>query len=117
MHMSEAEATTPQELLQQIHAFIAVTREHVGTDAEVDLSGLDDKVQQLCEAVLDMPKPEADQYTDALQTLAEELTVLKSGMEQAQTGVREQIDALNLRHKAVKAYKTTEADTYKKKPE
>lgn len=101
--------TGAQELLQQIRSFIAVTKQHVGTGGDADLAGLDDKVKELCEAVLDMPKPEADSYRPELEALTEELTELKAGMVNAQSEVREQIDALNLRHKAAKAYKTTEA--------
>ena len=115
--MSESEAKNPQELLEQIHSFIAVTREHMATGGDVELEGLDDKVRELCEAILDMPKPEADHYTNALQELATDLTELRSSMEKAQTEVREQIEGLNLRHKAAKAYKTAEADTYKKQSE
>lgn len=107
--MTDNTKPTPKELLQQIRSFIAVSKEHVAAGGEVELSGLDEKVKDLCESVLDMPKSEADTYTNALQGLAEELTTLKSEMETVQREVRQQLDALNLRHKAAKAYTTTEA--------
>lgn len=106
----------PEELLEQIRSFVAVAQEHVREGGDANLEGLDEKVKDLCEAVLDMPKPEADKYTDALQVLAEDLTQLKAGMEQSQMEVRQQLDSLNMRHKAVKAYTTTDAvDPNKKK--
>lgn len=107
--MTVKNTQTPRELLEGIMAFIATTREHVEQGGEVDLDGLDEKVRELCEAVLDMPKPEADSYADELHRMGEELTLLKADMEKAQKEVREQVDALNLRHKAAKAYKITEA--------
>lgn len=107
---------TPKELLEQIRSFIAVSKEHVAAGGEVELSGLDDKVKELCEAVLDMSKSEADTYTDALQELSGELNTLKADMERVQKEVREQLDGLNLRQKAAKAYKTTEVADKGRKP-
>lgn len=107
--MTDRQATNPQELLQQIRSFIAISREHVGSGGEADLSGLDDKVKELCDAVLDLPKPEADAFAPQMDRLIEELDALKAGMEKAQAEVREQLDSLNLRHKAALAYKTTGA--------
>lgn len=107
--MTDNAKPTPKELLQQIRSFIAVSKEHVAAGGEVELSGLDEKVKDLCESVLDMPKSEADTYTAALQELAEDLTTLKAEMETVQRDVRQQLDALNLRQKAAKAYTTTEA--------
>lgn len=114
--MTDNANPTPKELLQQIRSFIAVSKEHVAAGGEVELSGLDDKVKELCEAVLDMPKAEADKYTAALQELADDLTRLKTDMETVQKDVRQQLDALNLRQKAAKAYTTTEAVDKGNKP-
>lgn len=107
--MTNEQAGTPQQLLEQIRSFIEVTKVHVSQGGDVDLSGLDEKVRELCEAVLDMPKPEADDYAVALQELADDLTALKTGMEVVQKDVRQQLDVLNLRQKAAKAYKTSDA--------
>lgn len=101
-------ATRPQELLETIRQFVETAKAHVAEGGEAELTGLDAKVQELCEAVLDMPKSEADNYSKPLQQLAEDLTVLKVEMETTQAEIRQQLDALNLRHKAAKAYKTTE---------
>lgn len=107
--MTMTDNPTAKELLEQIHSFIALSKEHVAQGGDADLSGLDGKVQELCEKVLDMPKPEADVYGKELAILADELTELRAGMETAQVEVREQISALNARQKAAKAYKTSEA--------
>lgn len=108
-----SDTPTAQDLLAQIHAFVETTRNHIATGGEVDLEGLDAKVQELCEMVLDMPKAQADEYRQPLTDLATELTELKQGMEAVQNDVREQLNELNVRHKAAKAYKTNE--TYKPK--
>jgi DNA anti-recombination protein RmuC len=104
-----SEQATAQELLEQIKSFLTMTRSHLGEGGDVDLEGLDSKVQELCEHVLDMPLPEAEVYRKELAALAQELNTLKADMEQAQYEVREQIGALNARHKAARAYKTGEA--------
>lgn len=104
-----SDTPTPQELLAQIEAFIEITRTHIRDGGEVDLAGLDSKVQELCEQVLDMPKAQADEYQKPLADLAAELTELKASMAAAQNDVQDQLNALNMRHKAAKAYKTSEA--------
>lgn len=96
-------------LLQQIQSFITTASAHTGTGEELDLAGLDGTVQELCEHVLDLPKPEADAYREALAGLAGELNTLKARMEQAQAELREQLAALNARQKAAKAYTTGKA--------
>jgi uncharacterized membrane protein YdfJ with MMPL/SSD domain len=111
------EKMAPQELLVQIRSFISITKAHVGSSNEIDLTGLDGKVQELCEAVLDMPKPEADSYQQALSELVIELDELKAKMISAQEEVRDKLNALNMRHKAAKAYKTGEATKPTKKNE
>ena len=107
--MTMSKKNNPQELLQQIRSFISVTKMHVNDGSEIDLSGLDAKIQELCEAVLDMSKAEADSFQQSLSELAEELDDLKAKMETAQAEVRDKLNALNMRHKAAKAYTTHEA--------
>ncbi|MCH2546991.1 MAG: hypothetical protein MK052_05225 [Alphaproteobacteria bacterium] len=97
------------ELLKQIRSFIDTTHTHLEQGGEVDLAGLDEKVQELCEAVLDMPKAQADAYNQPLADLATDLTTLRDNMQVVKTDVREQLDALNTRQKAAKAYKTNES--------
>lgn len=107
----------PQEMLQHIRSFIGVTKTHIGSGGEIDLSGLEVKVQELCEAVLDMPKHEADAYRQSLAELVAELDGLKAQMMAAQAELRNQLNTLNMQQKAVKAYKTNEAIVPPKKSE
>lgn len=100
---------TPKELLTQIRSFIATAKAHLAGGGDVDMTGLDGKVRELCDRVLDMPKPEADAYAVEMEALVEELDALKIDMVTAQAGLRQQIEGLNLRHKAAKAYTTSEA--------
>lgn len=100
---------TAKELLTQIRSFIGTAKAHLAEGGEVDMTGLDGKVRELCDRVLDMPKPEADAYATEMEALVEELDALKIGMVSAQAEVRRQIEGLNLRQKAVKAYATSEA--------
>lgn len=110
--MSEQNA---KELLTQIRSFIGTAKTHLAEGGDVDMTGLDGKVRELCDRVLDMPKPEADAYAVEMDALVEELDTLKLDMVSAQAGLRQQIEGLNLRHKAVKAYTTNEATPVGKK--
>lgn len=100
---------TAKELLVQIRGFIATAKAHLADGGEVDMTGLDGKVRELCDRVLDMPKPEADAYTVEMEALVDELDTLKTDMVTAQAEVQRQIEGLNLRQKAAKAYTTSEA--------
>lgn len=100
---------SPEQLLERLTTFIDASREHVATGGDADLEGLDAKVQELCDAVLDMPKAEAAAFQEKLAVLAGQLNALRDGLEAMQEDVRRQIAGLDLRHKAVKAYKNTEA--------
>lgn len=100
---------TPEQLLERLTVFIETTRDHVAEGGEADLEGLDGKIQELCDAVLDMPKAEALIFQEKLVFLVAQLTALKDNLEAVQDDIRQQLSSLDLRHKAVKAYKNTEA--------
>lgn len=101
-----SQTETPEQLWEQIALFVVKTQEHVAQGGDADLSGLDAKVQELCDAVLDLPSEEAAVYEERLGALGEALENLKTGLEQVQGEVEEEISSLDRRQKAVKAYTT-----------
>lgn len=106
--MTLQEKDTPEQLVEKISAFIRLSLEHVADGGEANLEGLDAKVKELCDAVLDMPKPKALEYEKKLEDIAADLDILKRGMVMAQEELEQQLAELNLRHKAAKAYKISE---------
>lgn len=97
---------TPEQLLEQISAFVEATVAHVADGGDADLAGLDAKVQELCDAVLDLPRPEALVYEEKLAALVDSLSGLKDGLESLQGEVRGELASLDIRHKAARAYQT-----------
>ena len=107
----------PKFLVEQIAQFIGKAKAHVAEGADVDLAGLDEHVQLLCERILELPASEATEYRKYLQDISDELGELKTGLLSAQDSIRGQIQELNARHKAAKAYKTGKATSAPSKPE
>lgn len=107
---------TPEQLWEQIARFVLVTQEHVAQGGDADLAGLDAKVQELCDAILDLPREEAAVYEQRLGALGEALETLKLGLENVQGEIEDELSSLDRRQKAAKAY-TTAAVTQPVKPE
>lgn len=106
---------TPEQLWEHIARFVVDTQEHVAQGGDADLSGLDAKVQELCDAVLDLPSAEAAVYQERLAALGSALENLKSGLELVQGEIEDELSTLDRRQKAAKAY--TIAFTPPVKPE
>ncbi|MBM3617469.1 MAG: hypothetical protein FJX23_02875 [Alphaproteobacteria bacterium] len=97
---------TPEELWEHIARFVLATQEHVSNGGDADLSGLDAKVQELCDAILDLPREEAAVYEERLGALGEALETLKLGLENVQGDIEAELSSLDRRQKAAKAYTT-----------
>lgn len=108
---------TPEQLWEKITSFVRISQEHVTAGGEANLSGLDEKVQQLCDAILNMSGPDAIAYEKKLIILNDSLTVLRDAMEKNQAKVRDELSSLDLRHKAARAYQISDHHVKPSKPE
>lgn len=100
---------TPQQMFDMVHGFLAKAREALASGDVVDLSGVEGKVQELCDRVMHMPVGQAQVFRDQLATLAEDFTAFRQELETAQAEVKGAVDGLNLREKAAKAYRRSDA--------
>lgn len=98
----------PEQLQNEINRFLADAREKTGQGDMVDLQGLEEKIRRLCEVILTLQPGEARPYRETLSEIAGELEALRGELEAQQGEVRSQLEGLNLRHKAAKAYKSSE---------
>lgn len=105
----ETSNTDLQTALTHIEGVVAKATAHVENGDLVDLAGLDVGVKDVCDRILTLSMAEAAPFREGLARLAENLDHLKELLQKAQAGVKEQLEGLNVRQKAVKAYQTTSA--------
>lgn len=98
-----------ETLLETIGHYIEQCRRELAEGRQIDLSGLDGQVDALCEEVAKLPAETAEKLQPRMQELMGELTDLGKKLEEARMEVQRQLEGLNLRQKANKAYSTTSA--------
>lgn len=103
--MTNDNTTEPQALLDSITGFVANAKEAAERGEEVDLTGLDDRIQELCNGLLDIPREEAQGFMGKLQALNSDLTELRQHLEVMRENVQEKLNTLNAQQKAARAYK------------
>jgi len=65
---------------------------------------LEDKVRDLCQAVLEIPLEEGRRFTGKLDDLRRQLDILQQLMESHQNKVRDQLASLGIKKRANEAY-------------
>lgn len=105
---SPDDAKTPEELFAQVNGYIAQVHDIIERRDFLELGGLDDFVDYLCQRVMALPPEEAVQYADQLDVLLTNMHELQSHLKAAQGDVRSEIDQLNKQTAAKKAYQTKE---------
>lgn len=103
--MSIVNDTNPQDLLMDIARYIDEASARVADGHYVSLAGLDDAVQTLCERVQSLSPDDGKRYADQLQMLHDQLGQLQAEMEGARHELKGEIDEVNNRQKAAKAYR------------
>jgi len=105
----------PEVLFKEIETFISDSRALLQSGAIVELSGLDERVRIMCEAVLELSQSDRLEHADRLQQLLWGLGDLGETMGHYRDAMAEEIRHLSHHQKANVAYRTTEnIDNYKK---
>lgn len=94
----------------EMQDFIQESRDKLAAGKDIDMLGLDIKVEALCNMVLDLPQPDRVRYEPKLQHLLEGLNALGNELRDKMGGVSE--------HKrAHAAYKTADSrDNFGNRP-
>lgn len=100
---------TAQDLFKHIETFVVDSRILLGQGASVELAGLDEKVQVLCNQVLQLSQDDRVEYAELLQKLLEELTLLGEDMLKQKDAIANEIRYLSSHKKASVAYKVADA--------
>ena len=99
----------PEALFKEIEDFINDSRMLLYSGAVVELEGLDDRVQHMCETVLKLSQAERLAHADRLQQLLWSLTDLGEAMGHYRDAMAEEIRHLSSHKKANVAYRTSES--------
>lgn len=98
-----------QELFENIAKFISNSRNLLEQDAMVEMAGLDNQVQELCEKILNLSGEEQTKYADSLQHLLNELTLLGNDLTSKREEIASEMRDISNHKKANVAYKTADA--------
>lgn len=91
-----------EPFFSEMEDYIQDSRDKLASGRDIDMLGLDIKVEALCNMVLDMPQPDRVRYEPKLQHLLEGLNALGEELREKMGGVSE--------HKrAHAAYKTADS--------
>lgn len=105
--MISSDAKTPEGLLSDLLTYIEKAERLLQAGHMAELAGLNNVVDILCGKVLDMPAADSKEYAPELEHLNQRLSDLQQAMMATQKMMEENIDALDKRQRAAKAYLTT----------
>jgi hypothetical protein len=89
--------------------FIEEGNKLLATGQSMELSGLEEQIDMLCGAVMDLPEVERVQYQERLTDLLNELTKLGKGLIEHHRDIVEELQSLPSQKKANIAYKTADS--------
>jgi hypothetical protein len=90
--------------LDQTSSVIAQFRTSVSQGEIIDLTGLDQKIEGMCNAIVDLPDEQRDTVKATLIGLIDDLNTLVDMLTQQQQKVSEGLKGVTSREKAVSAY-------------
>ncbi|MBN8542920.1 MAG: hypothetical protein J0M34_01495 [Alphaproteobacteria bacterium] len=96
---------TPDELFQQVAAYIDEVHGIIDRRDFLELKGLDDFIDYLCGRVMKLTPDEAKLYGVKLNELLADMNDLQARIEAAKLDVRAEINTLAKQAAAAKAYK------------
>jgi hypothetical protein len=107
--MNKSQANPTEALFDGIAQFIAESRALLDANKMLELSGLDDHVQSLCDAVLQLSQEDRLKYADRLQFLLGDLKALGDNMVEKREVLAEEMRHVSHHKKASTAYRVVEA--------
>jgi len=116
--MTGIKNNSAETLFNEVAQFIDESRALLEANKMLELSGLDDNVQTMCDAILRLSQAERMEYADRLQQLLGDLKALGDSMVEKRELLAGEIRDLGTHKKASTAYRIVEAsDGYKNKDE
>lgn len=97
--------STPQELVAGLNAYLDAAEQHLAKREMVELAGLDHVVDALCTRVQTLNIEEGRQFAKPLDALLLRLDHLQQAMSHLQADMKDELNKLTARSKAVRAYK------------
>lgn len=94
----------PQALFEQVREYINDAHEICERGEYIELVGLDDRVQQMCEAIQAMTQEEAKTYEQELESLMQKLDGLQEILVQRRDALGEEVSDTNKHQQAARAY-------------
>lgn len=105
------EASYIEQLFGDIVAYIEQAKQTLQAGEWVDLKGLDEEVQRLCEGVAGLSREQAKEYAPELGFLHEQMQALQQVMSEKHAEVRAELKGTDALEKANKAYAQSSALT------
>lgn len=102
--MSNAQHDEIEITLQKADDFMSNAIEKLNKDEEVDLTGMDAMVAELCEKVVTLPEDKAKAFHEKLQKLMEKLNTVAALLQKQHEAIKGQISGLNEQKQAAVAY-------------
>ncbi len=97
--------------MQSMQAYIEDAVMKLEKGEAVDLSGMDQKVQELQTALLKVPATEARPFLDDIKKMMEHLSLLGTHLEAHHSALLTELKGLNTQGRAHEAYKRTDKTT------
>lgn len=106
----------PEVLFNKVSQFVTESRELVKSGAMMEIQGLEDRIESLCQMVLGLSQEDRLRYADKLQHLLTDIGKLGEEMMVLRDAIGNEIRSLNTMKKASVAYRVVDAsDDYGKK--
>lgn len=96
----------PEELFESIERFIADSQKLLERGEITELTGLDARIEILCDEVAQLTTDDRIKYADRMQRLFDSLSVLGKNMEKARDMLGSEIRSLSGQQKAHMAYRS-----------
>ncbi len=104
MRWSLPESLNPTERLDALETHLRHCAQALDAGTPDDMQGVDDEVARLCRQVLALPTEEAQSYAPRLEMLAAAFGTLGTATTEARDQVRDELENLQARQQAHRAY-------------
>lgn len=108
MSAAAFEKPDAQTLFDNIRLYIRDAHEICDRGEFIELSGLDMRVRELCDAIERLETEEAVAYAEDLQAVMDELGALQAIFQQKRDALGEELTGANKHQQAARAYKQSE---------